>query len=169
MWDYEPLTEEDAIAARSSNKITFLPDGEYQLRVVESEEGISGTGNPTIKLKLVTMHEGRERFIYSTLPSTPNMMWYTKHFCDSAGLTQQYLTKQFNARLALNKTVTGKIITKEAQPKNDNSGASWPAKNVIDDWIVNEKQKYNLNSPPNPSYKQLEARSLAELDDDIPF
>jgi len=95
-FNYEVLDEEQAQKAR---EFQLLPDGIYDFAVTESKLKYSKSGNAMIELKIRIIHEGQEYNVFDNLIATRNMVWKTKHFCETTGLQKEYLAGQFNESL----------------------------------------------------------------------
>lgn len=171
-FNYEPIaTEEEAQKAR---EFPMLPEGIYDFAVMESKFGYSGAGNPKIDLKLRIIHEGKEFNVYDTLVGTKNMIWKTKHFCESSGLEADYLAGTFDEHKPLNRRGTCCIIVSQARPKNDGSGGMYKARNEVQDYVNPTAAVAN----PNPFAPAATAAPVAPparpeeapfVDSDIPF
>jgi hypothetical protein len=70
---------------------TLLPEGLYDIDVVEAEERTSQKGNQMIALTLEAKHpDGYPSRVWDYLVSTPAAIFKIKQFCEAASLTSQF-------------------------------------------------------------------------------
>jgi len=70
---------------------TLLPEGIYDIEIVEAEEQTSKKGNQMIVLTVEARHpDGYPSRVWDYLVSTPGAVFKIKNFCDAAGLTGQF-------------------------------------------------------------------------------
>ncbi len=154
---YEPLTEQECTKERG---YPLLDDGVYDFEVMTANYRTSSTGNPMIELKLKVWDQaGKEYFVFDYLVATSKMMWKTKHFCDSVGLSKEYETKKFSENLCPGKSGKVSIIFQSGKQKPD--GTYYRDKNGVEDYVMTNSGsvKYVPQGIPIQDYKS----------EDIPF
>lgn len=134
---YTPIASEEE--AQKAREFPLLPDGIYDFIVTENKLTHSKNGNPMIQLKLKISHDGQEFNVFDNLIAVNNMMWKTKHFCETVGLEKEYLAAKFNERMCAGKRGTCAIKTLPARPKNDGTGGFYKAKNEVEDYLTADK------------------------------
>jgi len=172
-FDYDVMSEEEAQKAR---EFPLLPDGIYDFVTMESKLKYSQAGNAMIELKNRICHDGMEFNVYDNLIGTKNMAWKTKHYCESTGLEKEYVAKQFNETLCVNRRGTCVIGNVAARPKNDGTNAMWKAKNEVTDYVSPDNFQ---KQPAAPSAENAFAPPAAKIaaapesepffNDDVPF
>jgi len=166
MFNYEVLNEQDSLKAR---EFQLLKEGIYDFAVLEAKLAMSQAGNHMIKLKIQIIHEGQDFNVFDNLIATTNMTWKTKHFCDTTGLEEEYLSGKFNQDLALRRRGKCMIGYVGATPKNDGSGGMWKAKNEVLDYLSTESKASNPFAPP-VAIPATQPPVVDEfIDDDLPF
>lgn len=142
IFDYEPLTEEQAMKARYH----LLQDGEYDAYVEQSLPKISAKNNAMIELKLAVFDMyGKAYPIKDFLMCATNMIWKIRHFSVSAGLEKEFNEKKFTAELAENKNVRVIIGTQlgneipEDKLNGKPKGSRYPYKNIVEDYVVRKE------------------------------
>lgn len=143
MFEYEPLTEEEAMKAR----VNLLDEGIYEFEVMSATFEISkNSGNKMIKLVLKVLDDqSNEHVIFDYLIGTKQMGWKSKHFCDSVGLQNEYQNKQFNETLCKGKR--GKVLIKIKQGDLKADGSSYPPKNTVDDYVMTDMGALKYQAP----------------------
>jgi len=77
--------------AGDRGSFTLLPEGLYDIEVVEAEERTSQKGNQMIALTIEARHpDGYPSRVWDYLVSTPAALFKVKQFCDAAGLTSAF-------------------------------------------------------------------------------
>ena len=174
-FSYEPIATEEEV--QKAREFPLLPDGVYDFAVMESKFKWSSSGNPMIELKLRIVHEGEEFNVFDNLIGTKNMAWKTKHFCDTTGLSKEYLAGTFTEHLCPQRRGTCSIANVAARPKNDGTSAMWKAKNEVSDYLSADKiagataKAANSANPFAAPATKLPTPPESEpfLNDDIPF
>jgi Protein of unknown function (DUF669) len=129
--------------ASTSGGFAPLPDGDYDLKVVESSSVITQSGKTMFKIKAeVQTGPHATRFVWDNLvvtPDSPNALGFFFRKMKALGLGtdffQQQPTDQAIVAALLNRTFRGKLATREYQQKLSNEikeyhpagGASAPA------------------------------------------
>lgn len=158
MFSYNPISAQQAEAAR---KFPMLEPGEYDFQVKKACYRLSKSNNPMIELTVsVWDKQGKEFTIFDYLISTEKMGWKTRHFCEAVGLEKEYEDRSFNELLCQDKCGKVLITIQKGKPKPD--GGLYPDKNVIDDYLKEEKENKTINSiqPKSDPYG---------FDSEIPF
>ncbi len=160
MFAYQPITEQEAMAAR----FQLLPDGEYDAVVSASEDKVSASGNPMMALTLQVFDDsGKSQEIRDWLVFTPAMMWKTIHFCDSAGIMSEYETGKLCSDIVFEKRLRVKIVREQGNVippdklKGKPMGSLYPDKNKVDDYV-----KKGDECAQAPAVE-------GAFDDDVPF
>jgi len=144
MAKFTPLSNQELEALNPS-----FTCGKTHWKVEEAEDTTvkngGNTGADMINLKLkVEDYSGVTRIIYTNLMFLPQMLWKTKHFCESAQLEEKYEEGSLEASDCLNKEGIG--ITKMGKAKN-----GYKARIEISDFIPfdekEEKFKGDMNIP----------------------
>jgi hypothetical protein len=145
---FQPRTEEEIATAG------LAPAGEYDFEVLQAEDAISKkNGNPMIKLKIGLYNGDRIRqHVYDYLLTSFESK--LRHFCDTAGLLRLYENGSLSAEDCLGRTGRVRI---EQEP----ASGSYPAKNVVDDYVV---RKAKPLAPPAAA-----GTRPATGEDDVPF
>lgn len=124
--NFQPLTEEEIKTAQ------LAPEGNYNYRVVSSEEKKSRAGNEYISLMLeIWGEDGRNYIIFTGL----FFHKLIKHFCDVNGLQNEYNSGTLAASSCLGKD-SGKAVISIGPEKDDGKGGKWPPKNIVEDYIA---------------------------------
>jgi hypothetical protein len=119
--EFTPKTEEEL-------KSVMLEKGEYDFDVIGAEEQTSKSGNAMIKLTLKAYgHNGETAIVYDYLLAA--LEYKVKHFCDTAGLTNEYQMGILTSDMCLNKCGKCKLDI-----QHDKEGKYDP-KNVVKDYI----------------------------------
>ncbi len=149
-YDYNVLTEEQAQRARFG----LLPDGEYNAFVTQAVGKPSGKGNAMVELTLQINHEGVSYDVKDFLLFTDNMIWKTKHFCESAGLVQEFIAKKFRPEMAPRKNVRVIIKTQAGKEipldklNGKAPGTKYFDKNSVEDYL-STKLDLDMSIPAN--------------------
>ncbi len=151
-----PLSEDELQVS------SLVPEGIYAYQVVKSEDAISKAGNEYIKLMLkIWDHDGKENLVFTNLA----LIKLLKHFCDLNGMQAEYDSGNIPPSLCSGKSGGRvQIGIEEAKPRNDGTGAMYPAKNIVKDYIA--AQQGSMSAPlamkPLPDVKD-------DFSDSIPF
>jgi hypothetical protein len=156
---YTPLTEEES----DKSRFNLLEPGKYQFTVVNATFKTSSKGYPMITLILDVWDKmGKKHTIKDYLISNlPSMEWKIRHFCKATDLLDAYQSGQFNETLAHDKNGWCIIGIQKGQQKED--GSFYRDKNVIDDYIVDDK----ITSSIAPLNKPIPGNEF--INDDLPF
>lgn len=166
-FDYTPRAEEEIQKMRNQEKkFELLVKGLYPLEVVNQKLGVSKSGNTVIYLQLKHESNGKKYMVFDNLVATENMLWKTKHFCDSGGLQKEYEAKLFNNVLCDGRVVWAQVDIQEAG--NDKNGKWWDAKNIVTDYVIAPSSNNVAQMKPltTPTPNQVADDSF---NDDIPF
>lgn len=97
--------------AGDRSSFTLLPEGTYDIEVVDAEERTSQKGNQMIALTLEAKHpDGYPSRIWDYLVSTPAAVFKIKNFCDAAGLTQVFESGRLTVAECQGKRLKAKIF-----------------------------------------------------------
>lgn len=158
-FNYQPLTEEQCEKAR---QFPLLEPGVYDFQVLTSEEKKSQSGNDMISLKLkIRDKNGNEFNVFDYLVSSENMLWKTKHFCDSVELFTDYQDGTFNGYKCFHKT--GKALIGIQKGKDKGDGTFYKDKNVVEDYVTSDSGIEQINN------KNFNVPVSNFKDDDLPF
>ncbi len=90
---------------------TLLPEGLYDIEVVEAEERTSQKGNQMIALTIEARHpDGYPSRVWDYLVSTPAAVFKIKQFCDAAGLTSHFESGRLTVQDCHNRRLKAKIM-----------------------------------------------------------
>lgn len=137
---FNPKTENEIKAAN------LLPAGIYDAEIGTAEDKTSAAGNEMIKLDVTVFDKGGgKHFIFDYLLEA--MAYKLRHASEACGLLDKYAKGTLEADDFINKTCKVKLkidISKDAK---------YSDKNVIVDYIVNEKpqEKKSLDNALNDS------------------
>lgn len=160
-FSFQPLTDEEI------EMMGLVPEGEYRFEVAKATSKMSNGGNPMIELVLkVWDKNGSEQQVYDYLVSTPKMMFKVKHFCDSVGLTQEYLKGHFQDWQCTGKSGRAYIVVTKGKPNDE--GGMYPDKNSVRDYIKSTTNNIGSASA-SIALPALTPKAEPEHDDDIPF
>jgi hypothetical protein len=79
----------------------LLPTGEYDVKVIDADDGLSKAGNPQIKLKLKVSGDGQSVTVFDYLGATSKKL---RNFCQNMGLEEKYKSGEVTDIDCLNKT-----------------------------------------------------------------
>jgi Protein of unknown function (DUF669) len=139
MFDYDPMTEQEAQEAR----FDLLPDGEYDALIENSIDKVSAnSGNPMMDMTLLVFDKnGKGHPVRDFAVFTKSMMWKVIHLAESAGLEKEYLEKKFCSAIVRNRSVRVKVSMQKGDEipvdklKGKPPGSRYPDKNRIDDYL----------------------------------
>lgn len=142
---YEPKTEEQL------EREMLFEEGEYDFEITKAEERLSKSGNPMLELKLNVFDENGNKRIISDylLTSSAWMEFKLRHAAFACGLGEQYETGSLGEHDFNGRSGKCKIGIQKAS-------GDYPAKNVVQDYIVSENAAPLNGSEPF-------------IDDEIPF
>jgi hypothetical protein len=156
MFAYSPMTEKECNEERG---FKLLDEGVYDFEVLTANFRNSKSGNPMIELKLrVWGNDGKDYLVFDYLVATSKMMWKTKHFCDSVGLSKEYEASKFSEELCPGKCGKASITYQVGSQKP--GGGYYPDKNSVSDYVVTDKGSVKYESPK---------ANVIDDDEDIPF
>lgn len=163
MFDYEVMTEEQALAQR----YTLLKEGEYDAMIIHSEDKVSSSGNPMMVLTLTIEDDfGGTHDLKDYLVFMPKTMWKVIHCAESAGIINEYNNKKLCSTIIMDRNVRVKIGIEEGQLIPDEKlgdrpkGSTYSPKNKIIDYVKFDR----ATSAPR---KKIEVSE--DLEDDVPF
>jgi hypothetical protein len=129
-----------------------IPEGEYNIEVLDANDKTSKAGNEMIELGLkVFKDDGSHILVTDYLME--KILYKLKHACECFGLQKEYKNESVVANDFIGKTGKAKIVIQV-----DKEG-KYPDKNGVKDYVVKDGQKiedYEANGEPLES-------------DDIPF
>lgn len=129
-------------------------DTQCDFEVVEANHKVSKKGNDMIALKLRVFAKTRETVVFDYL--LESMGFKLLHFCEAANLTAKYASGNLLAQDCLGKTGRCVVGIEEAS-------GSYPAKNVVSDYIGHRETKSVSLAPVKP------VSAIVISDDDVPF
>jgi len=154
---FTPKTDEEIKQAEKERAEKSLwPKGEYDFEIQDATDEISKNGNEMIKLVIKAYNnEGKSQLLFDYLLASID--YKLRHACYGMGLGEYYEDGNLNAQDFIGKT--GKVLL-DIQPAKD----SYPAKNVVKDYVVSDAAK---PAPAKPAKPQNVVD--ANLNDSIPF
>ena len=170
-FNYDPMSEEEA----QRERYKMLEDGIYK-GVIESAkvEAAKSTGNPQIVLGLrVWDRDGNPKELKDWVTLSRNMIWKLRHLCESCGLIKEFEDKTFKPDLCEGKSVMVKIKMRPASEipfdklNGKEPGSMYPAKNVIDDYVVTAHTNHTQHTSQNDSKGHADLQF--DNDMDLPF
>ena len=151
-----PMTEEEL------NAFPVIEEGIYDFEVLKSERQTSEAGNAMAKLQLnVWDKNGKSSMIFDYLvfSSVKFCTRKIKHFCESAGIPEDYLKGIVREEL---ERLCGKVhIGIQESTPNKKTGGYYPSKNVVIDYVTKDNTS-QINAP-------LKKAEELEFNDQIPF
>lgn len=151
----------EALSEEQLAKAGLLPDGEYNVEVVASQDSISQNHNDMIVLTLnVYDMEGNKRTVKDYLVASPGGLRKVRHACAQFGLLDRYSGGQLEAFDFVGKSGLAKI---KIQPAKD----GFPAKNSVDDYPPPRETKL----PPKKFGLPANVKGVTTeiVDDEIPW
>ena len=121
---FKPLTDKEL----EDNQKQFepWPEGVYDFTVVEASEMTSKKGNQMIRLRIRCLNvEGQQRFVFDYLLEA--MEFKLKHFCETAGLLEEYDSGNLNAAMCLDRSGQVKLRIDKQE--------GYDPKNVVEDYV----------------------------------
>jgi len=95
---------------------SLLPEGLYDIEVVEAEERSSKSGNQMIALTIEVRHpDGYPSRVWDYLVSTPAAIFKIKQFCDAAGLTSEFAAGTLTQAHCRNRKLKAKIFVESGR------------------------------------------------------
>lgn len=153
-YNLTPMTEEEL------NAFDVIQEGIYDFEVLKSERQTSKSGNPMAKLQInVWDTNGKSTVIFDYLvfSSVKFCTRKIKHFCESAGIVEDYLKGNIREEL---ERLSGKVHIGVQDIMPNPTGGYYPAKNVVIDYVTKD----------NASHSGAPKRESDEfLNDQIPF
>lgn len=117
---FKPLSESET----TTNYL--LPEGNYEVRVEDAQEGVSKAGNPQIKLKLKVIGEHKTITVFDYLGSTSKKL---RNFCQNMDLLDKYMNGEITDDDCCYKTGYAKVkVERNAQYGDQNKIAFYLAK-----------------------------------------
>ncbi|SRR5260221_7320230 len=155
-FEFTPLSEEDIAKVQSGD---LLPDGTYEFEVVSCYNKVSRNGNPMLEVELKVFDEKQcSRIVKDYLLTSSLMIFKLKHFCDSIGLSDQYLKGQLDFSKTLNRCGKVIIMTQKGNQKAD--GTYYLDRNAVKDYIKADAEQLKIVS---------EVKDEKLFNDEIPF
>lgn len=145
----------------SSGRSSFelLPEGTYDIEVIEAEERTSQKGNEMIALTIQAKHpEGYPVRIWDYLVSVPAAVFKIEQFCTAAGLQDKFKAGRLMADDCVGKHLRAKI---EIESGRDN----YADRNSIQEYVAtDENQRSGIATQPAA---KTAPKPIAE--EEIPF
>jgi hypothetical protein len=115
----------------------MIEPGIYDFDVVAALDEISKTsGQEQIKLTLLVFeNSGKEHTLFDYLTTHPSMRFKVKHFCEVAGILNQYDAGDLAASDCINKS--GKVEIQMQKGKPNPKGGNYPDRPNVKDYVVN--------------------------------
>jgi len=142
MFDYQVMSEEDAMRARYS----LLKDGVYKAFITKCEPKVSkGSGNNQFEVSLeVIDDQGNKHPVRDFWIFTPKMMWKVIHGCRAAGVEDELNEKRLHPGMLEHKRVLVRITSQPGQEipadklNGKPPGSKYSDKNTIDDYLCED-------------------------------
>lgn len=137
-YNLNPLTEEEL------NMFDLIEEGIYDFEVLKAERQTSKTGNPMAKLQLnVWDKSGKSSVIFDYLvfSSVKFCVRKVKHFCESAGIADDYLKGSIREEL---ERLCGKVQIGMQESMPNATGGYYPAKNVVIDYVTKDNASQSM-------------------------
>lgn len=156
---FTPLSDEEAVAQSAD----LWQDGTYDYEIREASEETSAAGNEMIKLEAWVYNlNGDRRLVFDYLVSSEKAGWKVHAFAASCGLAEQYKSGNLMVADIVGRTGRCQIGTQKATD-------SYPAKNVIRNYIKAKDASAAARPQSVSPRKPVHAGSGSDLDDEIPF
>ncbi len=153
-YNLTPMTEEEL------NAFDMMEEGIYDFEVLKSERQTSKSGNPMAKLQInVWDKNGKSTVIFDYLvfSSVKFCTRKIKHFCEAAGIVEDYLKGNIREEL---ERLSGKVHIGVQDIMPNPTGGYYPAKNVVIDYVTKDNASHS--GAPKPESEEF-------LNDSIPF
>lgn len=134
----------------------LLPEGTYDFEISAGYDKVSKAGNEMIEL-LVRVYKPDGGFVLVNDYLMEKVIYKVSHAAKACGLETEYNNGQLHGDDFIGKT--GQLKLKIQKDKD----GTYPDKNVIQDYIVNEEGKSSLKEKP------AKENFAEDLDDEIPF
>lgn len=143
-----------------NSSFELLPDGTYDIEVVEADERTSQKGNEMIALTIQATHPNKEYpvRIWDYLVSVPGAVFKIEQFCSAAGLTDKFKAGRLLSDDCVGKKLRAKI---EIEAGRDN----YPDRNSIKEYVVS-----GATRPSGISTQPVETTAPKPIaEEEIPF
>lgn len=153
-YNLTPMTEEEL------NAFDLIEEGTYDFEVLKSERQKSKSGNPMAKLQInVWDKNGKSTVIFDYLvfSSVKFCTRKIKHFCEAAGIAEDYLKGTIREDL---ERLCGKVHIGIQESLPNPTGGYYPSKNVVIDYVTKDNASHS--GAPKPESDEF-------LNDSIPF
>jgi len=125
----------------------LLTPGVYDFEVISAEDCVSQAGNEQIKLKLRVFGPTSERLVWDYLSTASDAMEAKfRHFCEAAGLLDQYNTGEVSAITLA--AVSGRAKIGISKDKN----GTYPDRNDVKDYVRNDTPTTEATTEANTSF-----------------
>lgn len=148
---FQPKTQEQIDAE------SLCADGVFPFTIKKAEEAEDKNGNGFFKLKLFVHDNDRDWHVYDNV--SPNWMAHKLlHLCEGTGLGAKYQSGNLSAEDLIDRQGHCEITMEEA--------GKYPAKNVVVDYEVRERDGMLSSQPPVASGKTKPASEPATPESD---
>jgi hypothetical protein len=153
--------------AGDKGSFSLLPEGLYDIEVVDAEERSSKKGNAMIALTLEVRHpDGYPSRVWDYLVSTPAAVFKIKQFCDAAGLTAEFMAGTLTEAHCRNRKLKAKIFV-------DGGRDGYQDRNSIKEYVPTASSPGGIATMPehamSPGDMDNAVPTPAVTDEEIPF
>jgi len=144
---------------------SLLPEGLYDIEVVEAEERSSKNGNQMIALTLEVRHpDGYPSRVWDYLVSTPAAVFKIKQFCDAAGLTGEFASGTLTEAHCRNRRLKAKIFVEAGRE-------GYQDRNAIREYLPTATPSGGIATMPEHAMSGggEAPQTTAVTDEEIPF
>ncbi|MCH2134148.1 MAG: DUF669 domain-containing protein [Phycisphaerales bacterium] len=144
----------------NSSSFELLPEGTYDIEVIDAEERTSQKGNEMIALTLQANHpDGYTVRVWDYLVSVAAATFKIEQFCNAAGLTEQFKAGRLTADNCIGKKLRAKI---EIEAGREN----YSDRNSIQEYVTGGASPKGIATQPAGSSEST-PKPIAE--EEIPF
>lgn len=150
--------------AGDRGSFSLLPEGLYDIEVVDAEERTSQKGNQMIALTLEARHpDGYPSRVWDYLVSTPAAVFKIKQFCDAAGLTAEFTAGTLTESHCRGRRLKAKVFVESGRD-------GYQDRNAVREYVAtSDIGGGGIATMPEQVQATAAAAPAAVGDDDIPF
>jgi hypothetical protein len=141
----------------------LLPDGEYDIEVIEAEERTSQKGNQMIALTLQARHpDGYDSRVWDYLVSTAAAVFKIKMFCEATGLESQFQSGRLTAEECVGRKSRARITIEEGRE-------GFSDRNSVAEYVASDGSAGGIATMPSDTPAEATSQPAAVTDEQIPF
>ncbi|MCH2136513.1 MAG: DUF669 domain-containing protein [Phycisphaerales bacterium] len=150
--------------AGDRGSFTLLPEGLYDIEVVDAEERTSQKGNQMIALTIEAKHpDGYPSRVWDYLVSTPAAVFKIKQFCDAAGLDKEFTAGTLKESHCRGRRLKAKIFIESGRE-------GYQDRNAIREYVhTSDIGGGGISTMPEQTMAAAPAQAAPVTEDEIPF